>query len=424
MATWLTFNATTKKLVVPQDPIIPFIQGDGIGPEIWHAARPVFDAAIRKNYGTTKKIVWQEVLAGGKAYQKTGNYLPEETLATMKKGLVSIKGPLTTPIGKGFRSLNVQIRHALDLFACVRPIHYFPGTPSPVKAPEKVAMTVFRENTEDIYAGIEFKADSTAAQELKVFLAAHAELTKVRFPTSSAFGIKPVSQEGTARLVIAAVNYSLAHKLPTVTLVHKGNIMKYTEGGFKNWGYTAIESTFPKQVFTQRQYDKLNQISGNKAAEEALKTAKETGKVIINDKLPDNFLQQILLHPEDYSVIATLNLNGDYLSDALAAQVGGIGIAPGGNINYDTGTAVFEATHGTAPEFAGQNKLNPSSLLLSGAMLFDYLGWTNVAVTIRQSIATAIQTKHVTSDFAQNLTAATTLGTQEFGAYLVRLINS
>ncbi|ANK60467.1 NADP-dependent isocitrate dehydrogenase [Loigolactobacillus backii] len=423
MATWLTFNATTKELVVPKDPIIPFIQGDGIGPEIWHAAQPVFDTAVRKNYGTTKKIVWQEVLAGGKAYQKTGNYLPKETLATMKKGLVSIKGPLTTPIGKGFRSLNVQIRHTLDLFACVRPIHYFSGTPSPVKTPEKVAMTVFRENTEDIYAGIEFKADSTAAQELKAFLAAHDELAKVRFPTTSAFGIKPVSQEGTARLVIAAVNYALAHKLPTVTLVHKGNIMKYTEGGFKNWGYAAIESAFPEQVFTQKQYDKLAKISGKEAANEALKTAKKTGKVIINDKLPDNFLQQILLHPEDYSVIATLNLNGDYLSDALAAQVGGIGIAPGGNINYDTGTAVFEATHGTAPEFAGQNKLNPSSLLLSGAMLFDYLGWTDVATTIRQAIATAIQTKHVTSDFAQNLTTATTLGTQEFGAYLVHLIN-
>jgi isocitrate dehydrogenase len=415
MSANLKFDATTRQLIVPDQPEIPFIQGDGIGPEIWQAAQPVFDAAVAKTYGTQRQVKWVEVLAGQKGFEATGEYLPKATLDSLKDHLVSIKGPLTTPIGKGFRSLNVTIRHTLDLFACVRPVRYFDGTPAPVVAPEKVDMTVFRENTEDIYAGIEFKADSPEATELKNFLTQTQQISKVRFPETSAFGIKPVSDEGTARLVIAAVDYALAQGLHKVTLVHKGNIMKFTEGGFKNWGYAAIEKHFSQpDVLTQLQYDQIAQEQGAAAADQAQAAA----KVFVNDRLPDNFLQQILLHPENYQVIATLNLNGDYISDALAAQVGGIGIAPGANINYDTGHAVFEATHGSAPDFAGQNKLNPSSLLLSGAMLFDYLGWQPVAQRIRAAIATAVAAKHVTWDFAQQLSDATELGTKEFGAYL------
>lgn len=415
MSANLKFDATNRQLIVPDQPEIPFIQGDGIGPEIWQAAQPVFDAAVAKTYGTQRQVKWVEVLAGQKGFEATGEYLPKATLDSLKDHLVSIKGPLTTPIGKGFRSLNVTIRHTLDLFACVRPVRYFNGTPAPVVAPEKVDMTVFRENTEDIYAGIEFKAASPEATALKNFLTQTQQISKVRFPETSAFGIKPVSDEGTARLVIAAVDYALAQGLHKVTLVHKGNIMKFTEGGFKNWGYAAIEKHFSQpDVLTQLQYDQIAKEQGAAAADQAQAAA----KVFVNDRLPDNFLQQILLHPEDYQVIATLNLNGDYISDALAAQVGGIGIAPGANINYDTGHAVFEATHGSAPNFAGQNKLNPSSLLLSGAMLFDYLGWQPVAQRIRAAIATAIAAKHVTWDFAQQLPAATELGTKEFGAYL------
>lgn len=415
MSANLKFDATTRQLIVPDQPEIPFIQGDGIGPEIWQAAQPVFDAAVAKVYGTKRQVKWVEVLAGQKGFEATGAYLPQATLNSLNDHLVSIKGPLTTPIGKGFRSLNVTIRHTLDLFACVRPVRYFKGTPAPVVAPEKVDMTVFRENTEDIYAGIEFKADSPEAATLKDFLAKTQQADKVRFPNTSAFGIKPVSDEGTSRLVIAAVDYALAQGLHKVTLVHKGNIMKFTEGGFKNWGYAAIEKHFSQpEVLTQLQYDQIAKEKGTATADQA----KAAAKVFVNDRLPDNFLQQILLHPEDYQVIATLNLNGDYISDALAAQVGGIGIAPGANINYDTGHAVFEATHGSAPDFAGQNKLNPSSLILSGAMLFDYLGWQPVANCIRTAIATAIAAQHVTWDFAQQLPNATELGTKEFGAYL------
>ena len=412
------------ELKVPDFPIIPFIEGDGIGPEIWHASKQVFEAAIKKAYGEKRGIVWKELLAGEKAFNATGSWLPEETLEVIKSHLLAIKGPLTTPIGGGFRSLNVTLRQELDLYICYRPVRYFQGVPSPLKHPEKTDMMIFRENTEDIYAGIEFSSGSIEAKKIIDYLKEEFGVNKIRFPETSAIGIKPVSQEGTERLVRDAIKHALKNQRKSVTLVHKGNIMKFTEGGFKNWGYALAEREFSEQVYTWAQYQRIQKELGKDEADKQLHEAEKNGKLIIKDKIADIFLQEILLHPEKYDVIATLNLNGDYISDALAAQVGGIGIAPGANLNLQTGHAIFEATHGTAPEFAGLNQLNPSSLLLSGVLLFDYLGWNEVAELITKSIEQAIKNKTVTKDFAEQMEEATLLSCSAFGEELVRLINN
>lgn len=409
-----------QQLHVPDHPVIPYIQGDGIGPEIWRAAQPVFDTAVAKVFGGEKRVEWQEVLAGSKAFDKTGAWLPDETVAAIKKYNIAIKGPLTTPIGKGHRSINVTLRQIFDLFACVRPVRYYPGTPSPVVHPENVDMVVFRENTEDIYAGIEYKnADASA---LEAVLKDSDQLSKVRFPDSSNYAIKPISKAGSQRFVASAIDYALSHGRTQLTLVHKGNIMKFTEGAFKQWGYEIATEKYGDQVFTWPEYEAIQADQGKDAANLALKKAQADHKLIINDMITDNFFQQALLNPKNFDVVVTCNLNGDYISDALAAQVGGIGIAPSANINYETGQAIFEATHGTAPEFAGQNKLNPSSILLSGAMMFDYLGWHEVGALIQDAIAKAIASKQVTWDFAQAIAGAKTLSTSEFGDYLVKLI--
>ncbi len=418
----LTMNQ--GKIQVPNQPIIPFIEGDGIGPEIWAASRKVFDAAVEKAYQGTRKVVWKEVLAGEKAHRETGDWLPEETLETIRKHLVAIKGPLTTPIGGGFRSLNVTLRQELDLYICYRPVRYFKGVPSPLKHPERTDMQIFRENTEDIYAGIEFPAESEEALKLISFLKNELGSEKIRFPKTSAIGIKPVSKEGTERLVRGAIEQAISQNRTSVTLVHKGNIMKFTEGGFKQWGYELAEQEFGNQVFTWPQYMAVKAAEGLEAADRALAEAKQAGKLIIKDRIADIFLQEILIRPEEYDVIATLNLNGDYISDALAAQVGGIGIAPGANMNLQSGHAIFEATHGTAPEYAGLDQLNPSSLLLSGALLFDYLGWSEAATLITESIAEAIENKTVTKDFADQMEHAESLKCSEFGELLVELVQS
>lgn len=401
---------------------IPYIPGDGIGAEIWQASQAVIDHAVAKTYNGQKKIEWTEVLAGEKAFNETGDWLPEATLEAIKQANIAIKGPLTTPVGEGVRSINVALRQQLDLYACVRPVRYFKGVPSPLKEPEKTNMVIFRENTEDVYAGIEFTIHSDETKKLIDFLTSELAVTKIRFPETSAIGIKPISQEGSQRLVTAAIEYALLHQEPSVTLVHKGNIMKFTEGGFKNWGYDIAESQFKAQTFTMRTYQTIQKEAGVEAANDALKSAQEQGKVIIKDVIADNFLQQILLYPEKYAVIATTNLNGDYVSDALAAQVGGIGISPGGNINYDTGAAIFEATHGTAPDIVGLGKANPCSLLLSAVMMLEYLGWQEAADAITQAIEQALITQKVTSDFADQLENATCLTTQEFGEFLITLI--
>ncbi|OTN75268.1 isocitrate dehydrogenase, NADP-dependent [Enterococcus sp. 8G7_MSG3316] len=397
---------------------IPYIAGDGIGPEIWQAARPVIDAAITKAYGQSKRIDWVEVLAGEAAYTQAGTWLPEATIEAIKTHKLALKGPLTTPIGEGFRSLNVTLRQTLDLYACVRPVRYFSGVPSPLKAPEKTDMVIFRENTEDVYAGIEFAVDDPQTKTLVELLANQFQVHNIRFPEDTALGIKPISISGSQRLVKAAIDYALAQGRQTVTLVHKGNIMKFTEGGFKNWGYQLAESAYADQCFTMNQYARLQQSAGEAAAQAALTKAKTAGKLIINDVIADNFLQQILLYPEKYDVIATCNLNGDYISDALAAQVGGIGIAPGANINYSTGAAIFEATHGTAPDIAGLGKANPCSMLLSAGMLLEYLGWQEAADLITGAIEAALTAQQVTADFADLLPEATCLSTQAFGQWL------
>lgn len=410
------------KLVVSNFPIIPFIEGDGIGPEIWQAAKEVFDAAVQKAYQGKRKVVWQEVLAGEKAFNETRSWLPDETLDTIKTHLIAIKGPLTTPIGEGFRSLNVTLRQELDLYICYRPVRYFEGVPSPLKHPEATDMMIFRENTEDIYAGIEFSSESPQAIKLIHYLKQEFGVNKIRFPETSAIGIKPVSKEGTERLVRGAIEHALTHKRKSVTLVHKGNIMKFTEGGFKKWGYALAEREFGDKIFTWEKYGEIKNKFGKAAADQQLSEAEKAGKLIIKDRIADIFLQEILLHPEKYDVIATLNLNGDYISDALAAQVGGIGIAPGANLNLETGHGIFEATHGTAPEFAGLNQLNPSSLLLSGVLMFDYLGWNEVSQLITNSIEEALINKTVTKDFADQMIGATLLSCSGFGTELVRLI--
>ena len=410
------------KLVVPDFPIIPFIEGDGIGPEIWQAAKNVFDVAVNKAYQGNRKVIWQEVLAGEKAFNKTGSWLPDETLETIKSHLVAIKGPLTTPIGGGIRSLNVALRQELDLYICYRPVRYFEGVPSPLKHPEKTDMMIFRENTEDIYAGIEFPAESPEAKKLIGYLKTEFGVNKIRFPETSAIGIKPVSKEGTERLVRGAIEHALKNNRKSVTLVHKGNIMKFTEGGFKKWGYALAVNEFGDKVFTWETYLDIKSKEGKAAADQELAEAEASGKLIIKDRIADIFLQEILLHPENYDVIATLNLNGDYISDALAAQVGGIGIAPGANLNLETGHGIFEATHGTAPEFAGLNQLNPSSLLLSGVLMFDYLGWTEASQLITRSIEEALMNKTVTKDFADQMEGATLVSCSGFGEALVQLI--
>jgi isocitrate dehydrogenase len=412
---------TNGKINVPNNPIIPFIEGDGIGPEVWAASKMVLDAAIEKVYKGERKIEWKEILAGEKAFNKTGEWLPQESLEACKEYLVSIKGPLTTPIGGGIRSLNVALRQELDLFVCLRPVEWFQGVPSPVKHPEDVDMVIFRENTEDIYAGIEFNYDSPEAKKLLDFLTNELGVAKqIRFPETTSFGIKPVSVDGSERLIRAAINYAIEHKKPSVTLVHKGNIMKYTEGGFKKWGYEMASREFGNKVFTWEQWEQIKKEHNEDAANAALKIAKAEGKVIIDDAIADNFLQQILLAPKNYSVIATLNLNGDYISDALAAAVGGIGIAPGANINYNTGHAVFEATHGTAPRFAGKDMMNPASLLLSGVMMLEYLGWNEAATDIVESLKLTIKRKRVTIDFYNLMQDATLLKTSEFALELVK----
>jgi isocitrate dehydrogenase len=408
------------KLNVPDQPTIPYIEGDGTGPDIWRASQMVFDAAVEKAYGGKRKLVWKEVLAGEKAFKQLNNWLPNETLDAFREYLVGIKGPLTTPVGGGIRSLNVALRQELDLYACVRPVRYYEGVPSPVKHPELTNMVIFRENTEDIYAGIEYMNGTPQAQKMLEFLQDEMGVKKIRFPESSSFGIKPVSKEGTERLVRAAIKYALEHKLPSVTLVHKGNIMKFTEGAFKTWGYELAEKEFGAKVFTWAQYDKIVAKQGQQVADALQKQAVEQGKLIIKDSIADAFLQQILLRPAEYSVVATLNLNGDYISDALAAIVGGIGIAPGANINYLTGHAIFEATHGTAPKYANQDKVNPGSVILSGVMMLEHLGWKEAAALINKGLEAAIASKRVTYDFERQMEGATLLKTSEFGEEIVK----
>jgi len=407
------------KLNVPENPIIPFIEGDGTGPDIWKASVRVFDAAVSKAYNGKRKITWKEVLAGGKAFKQTGNWLPEDTLTSFRECLVGIKGPLTTPIGEGMRSLNVALRQVLDLYTCYRPIRYFKGVPSPVKKPETVNMHIFRENTEDIYAGIEFMNGKPETEKIKRFLIDEMGVKSIRFPDTSSIGIKPVSVEGTERLVRQAIKYAIDKKLPSVTLVHKGNIMKFTEGSFMKWGYALAEREFGNEVFTWSRHKRISENQGIETADKMLKHAEAEGKVIIKDVIADAFLQQILTRPADYSVIATLNLNGDYISDALAAIVGGIGIAPGANINFESGHAIFEATHGTAPKYADQDKVNPGSVILSGALMFDYLGWSEVAESIYTGLESTIQSKKVTYDFHRLMENAILLKTSEFADAII-----
>lgn len=407
------------KLTVPNDPIIPFIEGDGTGADIWAASVRVLDAAVEKAYNGTRKIHWKEVLAGEKAFNQTGSWLPDETLQIIDEYRIAIKGPLTTPVGGGIRSLNVALRQILDLYACVRPVHYFKGVPSPVKEPELVEMVIFRENTEDIYAGIEFLAGTPEVEKLKKFLIEEMGVKGIRFPDTVSLGIKPVSQEGTERLIRSAIEYTIENNLPSLTIVHKGNIMKYTEGKFKDWGYALLEREYGDKVFTWTQYDRIAAEHSKEAADKAQADALAAGKILIKDAIADAFLQQILLRPAEYSVIATLNLNGDYISDALAAEVGGIGIAPGANINYITGKAIFEATHGTAPKYAGLDKVNPSSVILSGEMMFRYMGWKEAADLTIKGVEGAINNKRVTYDFHRLMEGATLLKCSEFGDEII-----
>lgn len=395
------------KLNVPDNPIVPFIEGDGIGVDIWPAARQVLDSAVEKAYGGKKKIEWKEVLAGEKSFNKTGSWLPEETLDAFKDLLVGIKGPLTTPVGGGMRSLNVALRQELDLYACVRPVRWFTGVPSPVKEPQKTNMVIFRENTEDIYAGIEFQEGTEDNTKfLKLFQDNFGKrFEKIRFPKSTGIGIKPVSKEGTERLVRSAIEYAIANKKSSVTLVHKGNIMKFTEGAFRDWGYALAKNEFGATLLDGGPWMEIN---------------KDGRKLVINDVIADAFLQQILLRPDEYSVVATLNLNGDYISDALAAIVGGIGIAPGANINYITGHAIFEATHGTAPKYAGQDKVNPGSVILSGVMMLEYMGWQEAADLIVKGLEASIAAQRVTYDFHRQMEGATLLKCSEFGKEIVK----
>jgi isocitrate dehydrogenase len=413
-------TVTNGVLNVPNNPIIPFIEGDGIGPDIWTASERVLNAAVEKAYKGERKIVWKEVLAGEKAFNQTGEWLPKETLDVINEYLIAIKGPLTTPVGGGIRSLNVALRQELDLFVCLRPVRWFEGVPSPVKRPQDTDMVIFRENTEDIYAGIEYEKGTEAVKKVIDFLQNEMGVNKIRFPETSGIGIKPVSEEGTSRLVRAAINYAIKEGRKSVTLVHKGNIMKFTEGAFKNWGYELAEKEFGDKVFTWSQYDRIKADQGADAANKAQADAEAAGKIIVKDAIADIFLQQILTRPREFDVVATMNLNGDFISDALAAQVGGIGIAPGANINYETGHAIFEATHGTAPKYAGLDKVNPSSVILSGVLLLEHLGWTEAATMVIKSVEKTIASKVVTYDFARLMDGATEVKTSEFGDELIK----
>ncbi|WP_172252349.1 NADP-dependent isocitrate dehydrogenase [Saccharibacillus deserti] len=407
-------------LVVPNNPVIPFIEGDGTGRDIWKASKRVFDAAVEKAYGGSKKIAWYEVFAGEKAFNTYGEWLPADTLTAIRQYIVAIKGPLTTPIGGGIRSLNVALRQELDLYVCLRPVRYFTGVPSPVKRPELVDMVIFRENTEDIYAGIEYQEGTEEVKKVLEFLKNEMGVNKIRFPETSGIGIKPVSEEGSKRLVRAAVQYAIDNNRKTVTLVHKGNIMKFTEGAFKNWGYEVAEAEFGDKVFTWAQYDEIKEKDGTDAANAAQKAAEDAGKIIVKDAIADIALQQVLTRPTDFDVIATLNLNGDYLSDALAAQVGGIGIAPGANINYVTGHAIFEATHGTAPKYADKDVVNPGSVILSGVMMLEHLGWQEAADLIYKGLESSINNKTVTYDFARLMEGATEVKCSAFADEVIR----
>jgi len=412
-------ESEVKKISV-QKVEIPFIEGDGIGKEITAATQKVIDAALERVYQGQKSIEWHELLAGEKAFNLTGSWLPDETMDLLSRIKIGIKGPLTTPVGGGMRSLNVTLRQELDLYVCLRPVRYFNGISSPLRTPERVNMTIFRENTEDIYAGIEWMQGTPEAQKFYRFLSEEMGVSKVRFPETSSFGVKPVSVEGTERIVKAAITFALEHSLPSVTIVHKGNIMKYTEGGFLNWGYAFAEREFGDAVFTTRQYNAIKKLKGIDAADNTLAEAKSTGKLVIKDVITDAFLQNSLLRPEDYSVIVTLNLNGDYISDQLAAMVGGIGIAPGANINYQTRHAIFEATHGTAPEIAGKGVANPCSLLLSGVMMLDYIGWSEAANAITEALEKTIEEGFATPDLTHNMTNGKTLSTDDFVSEIIK----
>ncbi|EAG9068834.1 NADP-dependent isocitrate dehydrogenase [Listeria monocytogenes] len=407
-------------LKTPNNPVIPFIEGDGTGPDIWAAAKRVLDAAVKKAYNGEKEIAWKEVLAGEKAFKQTGEWLPQATLDTIDEYLIAIKGPLTTPIGGGIRSLNVALRQELDLYVCLRPVRYFKGVPSPVKRPEDTDMVIFRENTEDIYAGIEFKEGSEESKKLIDFLKSEFGVDKIRFPETSGIGIKPISKEGTERLVRSAIEYAIKEGRKSLTLVHKGNIMKFTEGAFKNWGYDLCEREYGDKVFTWNEYDRIKEAEGTEVADAKQKEALAAGKILVKDSIADIFLQQILTRPAEFDVVATMNLNGDYISDALAAQVGGIGIAPGANINYLTGHAIFEATHGTAPKYAGLDKVNPSSVILSGTLLLEHIGWGEAAALINQSMEKTIAAKTATYDFARLMDGATEVKCSEFADELIK----
>jgi len=415
------------KLHVPENPIIPFIEGDGTGPDIWRASQAVLDASVEKAYGGKRKISWMEVYAGEKSFKKFNNWLPDETITAFREYLVGIKGPLTTPVGGGIRSLNVALRQMLDLYVCLRPVRYFKGVPSPVKTPEKVDMVIFRENTEDIYAGIEFEAGTDKVKKVLAFLKQEfpKDFDKIRFPETTGIGIKPVSKEGTERLVRSALEYALSQKRKSVTFVHKGNIMKFTEGAFRSWGYGLAEKEFGDRVYTWDTWEKTKAAKGEEAANAEQKEALSKGRVLVKDSIADITLQQVLTRPDEFDVIATLNLNGDYLSDALAAQVGGIGIAPGGNINYVTGHAIFEATHGTAPKYANQDKVNPGSVILSGEMMLRHLGWNEAADLIIRGMDRAIAARTVTYDFARLMkqegeAGVTEVKCSEFGQAIIR----
>ncbi|WP_372949957.1 NADP-dependent isocitrate dehydrogenase [Mariniphaga sp.] len=414
---------TNGELRVPDQPVIPYIEGDGIGRDITRPTQKVIDAAVEKAYSGKRKIIWKEVLAGEKAFRKTGNYLPDETIKAFKEYLVGIKGPLQTPVGEGIRSLNVALRQTLDLFVCLRPVRWFKGVPSPIRYPSLVDMHIFRENTEDIYAGIEYMTGEMDAKKLLDFLVGEMKVDKIRFPESSSFGIKPVSKEGSERLIRAAIQYAIHRQLPSVTLVHKGNIMKFTEGAFKIWGYDLAENEFGNQTFTWRQFEKIKDEKGQLDAENALEEAQKAGKVIIKDVITDAFLQESLLKPYNHSVIATMNLNGDYISDQLAAMVGGIGISPGANINYLNGYAIFEATHGTAPDIAGSGKANPSSLILSGVMMLEYLGWYEAAEHVYDAMEHVFARRRVTSDLYAQMEGAKLLSTSAFADEIIKNIH-
>jgi len=406
-------------LIVPDYPVIPYIEGDGIGKEITDSMRQIVDMAVKKTYADKRCITWKEVLAGEKAYNKTGQWLPQETLDAFRNYLVGIKGPLTTPVGEGVRSLNVALRQELDLYVCLRPVRWFKGVATPLLEPEKVHVTIFRENTEDIYAGIEWNAGTPEVAKVLKFLKEEMGVAKIRFPESTSIGVKPVSVEGTERLVRAAIKYAVDNKLPSVTLVHKGNIMKFTEGGFKKWGYALAEREFAEETFTENKFNKIKAEKGLQVAVEAYNQAIADKKVFIKDVIADAFLQNTLLKPEEYSVIATLNLNGDYISDQMAAMVGGIGIAPGANINYNTGHAIFEATHGTAPDIAGKNMANPCSILLSGVMMLEYIGWNEAGALITKALESLFMKGVATNDLARFMDSGQTMSTSDFAEAVI-----